>query len=48
MAGTDKIKADETPYQAQAATYGKVIGMLKWGTVACIVIVVGVIWLIAG
>ena len=29
------------------ATYGSVIGMLKWGTVGCAVVAALVIWLIA-
>jgi hypothetical protein len=32
---------------AHAATYGGVINMLKWGTLACILIAALVIWLIA-
>ena len=32
---------------AHEATYGKVIGMLKWGGLACFLIALGVIWLIS-
>jgi len=39
MAGDGDIKVHE-------ATYHKVIGMLKWGAVACFVIAFTVIWLI--
>lgn len=40
MAGDGNMKAHE-------ATYGSVIGLLKWGTLACVVIALFVIWLIA-
>ncbi|HWK36681.1 aa3-type cytochrome c oxidase subunit IV [Sphingomonas sp.] len=40
--------ADQTDIQAHEATYHGVMAMLKWGTVACAVIVAGVIFLIAG
>ena len=33
--------------KAHAATYDGVIGMLKWGTLACVLIAAFVIWLIA-
>ncbi len=33
--------------KAHEATYGKVMGMLKWGTVACALLAAFVIWLIA-
>jgi len=40
MAGNGDMKAHE-------ATYGSVIGMLKWGTVGCAIVAALVIWLIA-
>ncbi|WP_260596685.1 aa3-type cytochrome c oxidase subunit IV [Sphingomonas endolithica] len=40
MAGNGDLNAHEQ-------TYGKVIGMLKWGSVATAIIVALVIWLIA-
>ena len=39
MAGDGEIKVHE-------ATYHKVIGLLKWGAVACFLIAMLVIWLI--
>jgi len=39
MAGPDEI-------QVHRATYGKVIGMLKYGTIACAVIAAAVIFVI--
>ncbi|SEI79712.1 aa3 type cytochrome c oxidase subunit IV [Sphingomonas sp. OV641] len=33
--------------KAHAATYGRVMGMLKWGTVACVLLAALVVWLIA-
>ena len=33
--------------KAHAATYGRVMGMLKWGTVFCVLLTAFVIWLIA-
>jgi hypothetical protein len=41
MAGDGEIKVHE-------ATYHQVIAMLKWGAVACALIAILVIWLIAG
>ena len=38
--------ADDFDMKAHVATYGSVIGMLKWGAVGCIVIALFVIWLI--
>ena len=40
MAGNGDLKAHE-------ATYGSMIGMLKWGSVACAVLVAIIIYLIA-
>ncbi|MGY4397617.1 hypothetical protein ACVWZA_002811 [Sphingomonas sp. UYAg733] len=40
MAGNGDMKAHE-------ATYHSIIGLLKWGAVACAVIAAAVIWLIA-
>lgn len=40
MAGNGDMKPHE-------ATYGSVIGLLKWGAVACFIIAFLVIWLIA-
>jgi hypothetical protein len=39
MAGDSDMKAHE-------ATYHSVIGLLKWGAVACFIIAFAVIWLI--
>ena len=39
MAGDMDIKAHNQ-------TYGSVIGMLKWGTVGCVIVAAIVIWLI--
>ena len=39
--------ADIKNLPAHEATYGRMIGMLKWGTVAVVLIVAIVIWLIA-
>ncbi|WP_267396355.1 MULTISPECIES: aa3-type cytochrome c oxidase subunit IV [unclassified Sphingomonas] len=39
--------ADNSGLEAHEATYGSVIGLLKWGAVACAVIAGFVIWLIA-
>jgi hypothetical protein len=33
--------------KAHVSTYDRVIGLLKWGTVACAVVAALVIWLIA-
>jgi hypothetical protein len=32
---------------AHDATYGKVMGMLKWGTIVCVALAAFVVWLIA-
>jgi Bacterial aa3 type cytochrome c oxidase subunit IV len=40
MAGDSDIKVHE-------ATYHQVIGLLKWGAVACFVIAAAVVWLIS-
>jgi hypothetical protein len=40
MAGDSDIKVHE-------ATYHQVIGLLKWGAVACFVIAFTVVWLIS-
>ncbi len=32
----------------QQATYHRVLGLMKYGAVACFVIAFGVVWLIAG
>lgn len=34
--------------EAQRATYEKLIGLMKWGAVACFLIAFFVLWLIAG
>ena len=34
--------------QVHRATYDRVIGLLKWGAVACFIIAFAVIWLISG
>jgi hypothetical protein len=34
--------------QSHEATYGRVIGMLKYGTIACLAVAALVVWLIAG
>lgn len=34
--------------ETHQATYGKVIGLIKWGAIACFVIAFVVVWLIAG
>ena len=39
--------ADDANMRGHAATYGCVIGVMKWGAVACALIVAGVIWLIS-
>lgn len=33
--------------KAHSATYGRVMGMLKWGTVACVLLTALVVYLIA-
>ena len=44
MAGNSNEQTDLKPH---VQTYGGVIAMLKWGTVACVAIAALVIWLIA-
>ncbi len=39
--------ADQTDLRSHVADYGKMIGMLKWGSVGVAIIVAAVIWLIA-
>jgi hypothetical protein len=39
--------ADQGDMKAHVATYSSVIAMLKWGAVACAIVVAIVIWLIA-
>lgn len=39
--------AEPAPMKAHEATYFSMIGMLKWGSVACFAIAFFVIWLIA-
>ena len=39
--------AGDMDIRAHSSTYGRVIGMLKWGAVACALIAVLVVWLIA-
>jgi hypothetical protein len=41
MAGNSDLKAHES-------TYAQVMGMMKWGAVACAVVAAAVIYLIAG
>ena len=41
------VMAGNGDMKAHVSTYSSVIGMLKWGTVACAVIAALVIWLIA-
>lgn len=36
----------DTDMKAHVASYDRMIGMLKWGTAACLVVVAAVIWLI--
>lgn len=40
--------AGDMDIKAHSGTYARVIGMLKWGTVACVILAAFVIWLIAG
>ncbi len=40
--------AAENDMQVHRATYDKVIGLLKYGAVACFIIAFAVIWLISG
>ncbi|SEN08042.1 hypothetical protein SAMN05192583_1972 [Sphingomonas gellani] len=39
--------ADDANLQGHVATYSQLIGMLKWGGLACFLIAAFVIWLIA-
>jgi hypothetical protein len=41
------VMAGNGDMKAHVSTYSSVIGMLKWGTVACAVIAALVIWLIS-
>lgn len=40
--------ADETDIKAHEATYHSVLGLMKYGAVACFAIAMLVIWLISG
>jgi hypothetical protein len=40
--------ANEGDLQVHRATYTKVIGVLKYGAVACFIIAFAVVWLISG
>ena len=42
------MMAEQKEMQAHVATYNSVMGMLKWGAVACFLIGMGVVFLIAG
>ncbi len=44
MAGNN---SNGSEMKVHEATYHKVIGMLKWGAVACFFIAAAVVWLIA-
>ncbi len=39
--------AGDMDIRQHSQTYGKVIGLLKWGTLACALIAAFVVWLIA-
>ncbi|MEG8014660.1 MULTISPECIES: aa3-type cytochrome c oxidase subunit IV [unclassified Sphingomonas] len=39
--------ADDTNMKSHVATYGSMIGVMKWGAMACALLVAIVIWLIA-
>jgi len=41
------MAAQPSQMKAHVSTYDRVIGMLKWGSVACFIIAFFVIWLIA-
>jgi hypothetical protein len=43
----DWMMAGDGNMNTHQATYGSVIGMLKWGTLGCVIIAALVIWLIA-
>lgn len=40
--------AEQSDMKAHVSTYNGVMGLLKWGAVACFIIAFAVIWLIAG
>lgn len=40
--------AEHTDMKSHVSTYSSVIGMLKWGAVACSILAFLIIWLIAG
>lgn len=40
--------AEQSDMKAHVSTYNGVITMLKWGTVASVLVVALVVWLIAG
>ena len=40
--------ADNTNRATHTSTYSSVMGMMKWGAVACAVIAALVVWLISG
>lgn len=39
--------AGDMDIRAHSSTYGRVIGLLKWGAVACFLLAFFVVWLIA-
>ena len=39
--------SDHANMKVHEATYTNVMGLLKWGAVACFIIGMGVVWLIA-
>lgn len=39
--------ADSSDMKAHEATYGRMIGLLKWGTITAVLITALVIWLIS-
>ncbi|QNE31605.1 aa3-type cytochrome c oxidase subunit IV [Sphingomonas sp. NBWT7] len=39
--------AQSNDIKAHAATYEGVMGLMKWGTVACVIVAAFVVWLIA-
>ena len=40
--------ADNSDMKAHEASYSRMIGMLKWGTIATVIITAFVIWAISG
>lgn len=44
---TGEGMADNGDIKAHVSTYDRVIGMLKWGTVACFLLAALVVWLIS-